>query len=32
MENRIKLDLTQQLEIIYGKPVVKKIKKKGTYF
>ena len=29
MENRIKLDLTQQLEIIYGKPVVKKIKKKG---
>ena len=29
MENRIKLDLTPQLEKIYGKSVVKKIKKKG---
>ena len=29
MENRIKLDLTPQLEKIYGQSVVKKIKKKG---
>lgn len=29
MENRIKLDLTPQLEKIYGNSVVKKIKKKG---
>lgn len=29
MENRIKLDLTPQLRKIYGKQVVKIIKKKG---